>query len=149
MLARVMTFCNSLTLPGQEYETSKYIQQFLTDNNIEFQAGFVKTGIVAHIKGIDNRDLSINLIGQDLYIKQDQLPKLDDGKHYWYELVGFKVINQNQNNLGVVDYLVDTGSNNVMVTKGEKEHWIPYIKPFLLSIDKDNKEILVDWDEDF
>ncbi len=105
--------------------------------------------IVAHIKGIDNRDLSINLIGQDLYINQDQLPKLDDGKHYWYELVGFKVINQNQNNLGVVDYLVDTGSNNVIVTKGEKEHWIPYIEPFLLSIDKDNKEILVDWDEDF
>ena len=26
--------------------------------------------IVAHIKGIDNRDLSINLIGQDLYIKR-------------------------------------------------------------------------------
>ena len=105
--------------------------------------------IVAHIKGIDNRDLSINLIGQDLYINQDQLPTLDDGKHYWYELDGFKVINQNQTNLGVVDYLVDTGSNNVIVTKGEKEHWIPYIEPFLLSIDKDNKEILVDWDEDF
>ena len=38
-------------LSFKEYETSKYIQQFLTDNNIEFQAGFVKTGIVAHIKG--------------------------------------------------------------------------------------------------
>ena len=38
-------------LSFKEYETSKYIQQFLTDNNIEFKAGFVKTGIVAHIKG--------------------------------------------------------------------------------------------------
>ena len=38
-------------LSFKEYETSKYIQQFLTENNIEFQAGFVKTGIVAHIKG--------------------------------------------------------------------------------------------------
>lgn len=38
-------------LSFKEYETSKYIQQFLTENDIEFQAGYVETGIVAHIKG--------------------------------------------------------------------------------------------------
>jgi len=38
-------------LSFKEYETSKYIQKFLTDNNIEFKGGYVKTGIVAHIKG--------------------------------------------------------------------------------------------------
>jgi amidohydrolase len=40
-------------LSFKEYETSKYIQQFLTDNNIEFKADYVETGIVAHIKGIN------------------------------------------------------------------------------------------------
>jgi len=40
-------------LSFKEYETSKYIQQFLTDNNIEFKANYVETGIVAHIKGIN------------------------------------------------------------------------------------------------
>ena len=38
-------------LSFEEFETSKYIQNFLKKNNIEFQGGFVKTGIVAHIKG--------------------------------------------------------------------------------------------------
>ena len=105
--------------------------------------------IVAHIKGVDDREQSLKLIGHDIFINQEQLPKLEDGKYYWYELVGFKVINKNQTDLGVVDYLVDTGSNNVIVTKGEKERWIPYIEPFLLSIDQEKRLILVDWDEDF
>ena len=38
-------------LSFKEFETSKYIQDFLLKNNIEFQGGYVKTGIVAHIKG--------------------------------------------------------------------------------------------------
>ena len=105
--------------------------------------------IVAHIKGIDNREDSQKFIGKDVYIDKDQLPELKEGKYYWHELIGFKVINKNQENLGVVDYFVETGANDVLVVRGKKEHWIPYIEPFLISIDTQNKEILVDWDKDF
>ena len=105
--------------------------------------------IVAHVKGIDNRDQAGQLIGKSLYIDKDQLPQLDDNEHYWHELVGFRVINKDGIDLGVVDYLVDTGSNNVLVIKGNKEHWIPYIEPYLVSIDKQNRVINVDWDENF
>jgi len=48
-----------------------------------------------------------------------------------------------------VDYLVDTGSNHVLVTKGDVERWIPYIEPFLVSVDKQKKVITVDWDENY
>jgi ribosomal 30S subunit maturation factor RimM len=33
--------------------------------------------------------------------------------------------------------------------KVKKEYWIPYIEPFLVSIDSKNNKILVDWDKDF
>ena len=105
--------------------------------------------IVAHAKGIDNRDQAGQLIGKDLYIDKDQLPELSDDEHYWHELNEFRVINKNGVDLGVVNYLVDTGSNNVLVTKGDKEHWIPYIEPYLVSVDKQNRVITVDWDENF
>ena len=105
--------------------------------------------IVAHAKGIDNRDQAGQLIGKDLYIDKDQLPELSDDEHYWHELNEFRVINKNGVDLGVVNYLVDTGSNNVLVTKGGKEHWIPYIEPYLVSVDKQNRVITVDWDENF
>ena len=105
--------------------------------------------IVAQVKGINNRDEAVQLIGKDLYINKDQLPELDNDAHYWHELTGFRVNNKNEVDLGIVDYLVDTGSNHVLVTKGETEHWIPYIEPFLVSVDKHKKVISVDWDENF
>ena len=105
--------------------------------------------IVAQVKGINNRDEALQLIGKDLYINKEQLPELDNDAHYWYELTGFQVINKNEVDLGIVDYLVDTGSNHDLVTKGETEHWIPYIEPFLVSVDKHKKVISVDWDENF
>ena len=105
--------------------------------------------IVAQVKGVNNRDEAVQLIGKDLYINKEQLPELDNDEHYWHELTGFRVINKNEVDLGIVDYLVDTGSNHVLVTKGNTEHWIPYIEPFLVSIDKHKKVISVDWDENF
>ena len=105
--------------------------------------------IVAQVKGINNREEALQIIGKDLYINKDQLPELDNDAHYWYELTGFRVINKNEVDLGIVDYLVDTGSNHVLVTKGDTEHWIPYIEPFLVSVDKHKKVISVDWDENF
>ena len=105
--------------------------------------------IVAHLRGIDNREDSQKFIGKDVYIDKELLPELKEGEYYWHELIGFKVINKNQENLGVVDYFVETGANDVLVVRGKKEHWIPYIEPFLISIDSQNKEILVEWDKDF
>ena len=105
--------------------------------------------IVAQVKGINNRDEALQLIGKDLYINKDRLPEIDNDAHYWHELTGFRVINKNEVDLGIVDYLVDTGSNHVLVTKGETEHWIPYIEPFLVSVNKHKKVISVDWDENF
>ena len=105
--------------------------------------------IVAHIKGIDNREDSQKFIGQDIYINKEQLPKLTQGEYYWHELIGFDVINKDKERLGTVDYFVETGANDVLVVKGKKEYWIPYIEPFLVSIDSKNNKILVDWDKDF
>tara|TARA_Y100000385_G_scaffold8258_1_gene8741 strand:+ start:119 stop:637 length:519 start_codon:yes stop_codon:yes gene_type:complete len=115
----------------------------------------IKTGreqsktIVANIKGIDTREESQKLIGKDIYIDKEQLPKLKKGEYYWHELIGFEVFNQDKEKLGLVDYFVETGSNNVLVVKGKKERWIPYIKPYLVSVDSFNKVIFVDWDKDF
>lgn len=59
-------------LSFKEYKTSKYIQEFLSENNIEFQAGFVETGVVAHIKG-KNPDKKVIALRADI----DALPILE------------------------------------------------------------------------
>jgi 16S rRNA processing protein RimM len=117
---------------------------------LEFVKGRVQgKTIVAQLKAVDNREVAQNYIGTDLYIEKSQLPKLRKGEYYWDELIGLEVSNTNSVVLGKIAYMVDTGANNVMVINGKKEHWVPYIKPFLISIDMNTKKILVDWDEDF
>jgi len=123
--------------------------------------------IVAQLKDINDREQARSMIGVDLYIEKSQLPKLSEGEYYWEDLIGLEVVNQNNVILGKVSNLVDTGANNVLVINGEKEHpsskdrkehpsrghnkehWVPYIEPFLISVDLDKKQILVDWDENF
>ncbi|MBC8493403.1 MAG: ribosome maturation factor RimM [Candidatus Thioglobus sp.] len=114
--------------------------------------------IVAQLKGVNDREVARGYIGTELYIERSQLPKLPEGKYYWDELTDLEVINTNGIVLGRIAYMVDTGSNSVMVinaekesssSKNNKEHWVPYMEPFLISIDMDARQVLVDWDEDF
>lgn len=105
--------------------------------------------IVAQIKDINDREQARSMIGIDLYIEKSQLPELPKGRYYWEDLIGLGVVNQEGIILGKVSNLVDTGANSVLVINGDKEHWVPYIEPFLISVDLDKRQILVDWDENF
>ncbi|CAC9949792.1 16S rRNA processing protein RimM [uncultured Gammaproteobacteria bacterium] len=105
--------------------------------------------IVAQLKGVDDREVARVYIGIDIYIERSQLAKLPKGEYYWDELTGLEVVNTAGVELGKISYMVDTGSNNVMVINGKKEHWVPYIEPFLINIDMNTRKVLVDWDEDF
>ncbi len=105
--------------------------------------------IVAQVKGVDNPEQAEKIIGVDIYIEKSQLPELKDGTHYWEDLIGLEVINTEGVYLGRVDSLVDTGSNHVIIVNGRVEHWVPYIEPYLVSVDIDKQKIIVDWDEDF
>ncbi|SMN13570.1 16S rRNA processing protein RimM [Bathymodiolus heckerae thiotrophic gill symbiont] len=105
--------------------------------------------IVAKIKDVDNREQARLMIGIDVYIEKSQLPKLKGNEYYWKDLIGLEVVNQSDFVLGKVENLVDTGANHVIVVRGEKEHWVPYIAPFLIKVNLETQQILVDWDENF
>jgi len=107
-------------------------------------------GVVALLDGYVDRDSSAELIGCEIALQKDQLPKLDKNEYYWNDLVGLKVVNQDQIEFGVVDHLIETGSNDVLIVKGERERLIPYIwDQVVRKVDLDNRLIQVDWDPDF
>ncbi len=62
-------------LSFKEFKTSKYIKDFLRSNEIEYADAYVKTGIVAHIKG-ENPDKKIIALRADI----DALPILEKNK---------------------------------------------------------------------
>ena len=107
--------------------------------------------LVAKLEGCNDRESARALMGAEIAVKRSQLSdSLEKGEYYWTDLTGLTVINREGDVLGVVDYLFETGSNDVMVVRGERERLVPYIwQQVVLEVDLSNGRITVDWDRDF
>ncbi len=46
---------------------------------------------VAHIVGVDDRDLAVQYTAADIAVERDMLPELDDGEYYWSQLEGLVI----------------------------------------------------------
>lgn len=104
-------------------------------------------GLVAKFAGFDTPEHSRQLTGKLIAIKRSQLPPLKKNEYYWGDLEGLTVINQDGKVLGTIAYLLETGSNDVIVVKNEKEHAIPYLQgSVVISVDLDKREMHVNWE---
>lgn len=106
--------------------------------------------VVAQLDGINDRDLAANLMGWNIFISPDQLPKVAIDEYYWHDLIGLSVETNLGVSLGVVDSLLETGANDVLIVKGERERAIPFIQgQTIINIDLENRRVIVDWEPDF
>ena len=138
---------------------------------IEFDDGRVQgKGLVAHIAGVDERTLAEAYSGLEVAVQADSLPALAAGDYYWSQLQGLQVWCRNAGEpgigeqgseeqsseervlLGTVDYLIETGANDVLVVKpstdsiDDRERLIPYLPEDVVTrVDLDRAVIEVDW----
>ena len=88
-------------------------------------------------------------------IFKDTLPKAENGEFYYHQLENLLVMTTDGVLLGKVDYLFNTGNNDVMVVKPTKEsldgreRMLPYTDDCVLDVDTSNSTIKVDWDPEF
>lgn len=134
---------------------------------IEFDDGRVQgKGLVAHIAGVDDRTLAEAYSGLEVAVQGDSLPALEEGDYYWSQLQGLQVWCRDASGaggseeggteervlLGTVDYLIETGANDVLVVKpstdsiDDRERLIPYLPGDVVTkVDLDRAVIEVDW----
>lgn len=106
--------------------------------------------ILAEIDRYDTREQVAALTNREIAVRQSQLKKLASNEYYWHELIGMTVVNQNNALIGIVDSLMATGSNDVLVVVGERRVLIPYLLgDVVLTIDSVCRVITVEWDLDF
>ncbi len=106
-------------------------------------------GIVVCFDGYQDRDLAATLLGAEIAVRPAQLPDLKD-EVYWRDLVGLRVETTLGVDLGHVDHLFETGANDVVVVKGERERLIPWIpQQVVVDVDLAAGLIQVDWDPEF
>jgi 16S rRNA processing protein RimM len=106
--------------------------------------------VVAQLDGIQDRDHAASLMGWDIFITPEQLPKAASDEYYWSDLVGLKVENTEGVDFGVITGLLETGANDVIIVQGERERCIPFLQgKTVVSIDLNTGKMIVDWDADF
>jgi len=106
--------------------------------------------VIALLEGIGDRDVAGRLLGRQIAVRRDQLPALESGDYYWTDLEGLRVETSEGETLGTVHHLFETGANDVMVVRGERERLIPYVwEQVVRKVDTAAGIIVVEWDPDF
>jgi 16S rRNA processing protein RimM len=107
--------------------------------------------LVVQLPDCLDRDIAKTYTNIDIFVARNKLPQLSTDEFYWVDLIGLTVFNQQLINLGTVDNLLATGSNDVLIVVDAegKERYIPYLDNVVLKVDLVEKTILVDWGADF
>ena len=106
--------------------------------------------VVVKLAGVEDRDHAIELVGSEIFILPEQLPKLDEGDYYWSDLIGLEVESLQAEPLGTIAMMMETGANDVMVLKGDRERLIPFVMDDVVrQVDLTNKRVVVDWKPDY
>ena len=97
------------------------------------------------LKGIADRNQAEAMIGGKLFIRQSEMPELDEDTFYWFELIGIDVYTKEEQHLGQIESIIQTGSNDVYVVKnGVKETLIPAIESVVIDVNLEQKRMQVD-----
>ena len=115
-------------------------------------------GFIAKLSGIDDRNAAEELRGFSIDIPESSLPGLDEGEFYWRDLIGCRVELSSDDEtlcLGLVDHLIETGSNDVLVVRpseqsiDDRERLIPWLEgDVILDVDIGSQRICVRWHPD-
>ena len=106
--------------------------------------------VLARIENVTDRNQAEALTGCRILIDPDVLPRLRAGEYYWSDLVGLEVENLEGEPLGVVESMLETGADDVMVLRGDRERLIPFvIDEIVHEVNLEEQRMVVDWQPDY
>jgi 16S rRNA processing protein RimM len=123
------------------------IRQRGVDRAVEVEDGRGHGGnVVAKLRGVDDPEQARGLMGAEIFVARALLPACEPGEYYWTDLEGLEVRTPSGERMGVVDHLVATGSNDVLVVIGATEQLIPFVLGDVIrSVDLEAGVIVADW----
>ena len=109
-------------------------------------AKFFKNLVIVKFKGIDNINDIEKYKGCDLYVTRENATPLNEGEYYIADLIDMLVVDEEGNELGILDDVLQTGANDVFVVKlkeSGKELLLPNIPSCVLNVDLDDRKVTV------
>lgn len=105
---------------------------------------FFKNMVILKFKGYDNIEDIEKYKGKDLLVTRDNAVKLKANENFIVDLIGIKVITDENEELGTLTDVLLTGANDVYeVDTGSKKILLPAIPSCVLDVDLDKQTMLV------
>ena len=104
-----------------------------------------KNMVLIKFKGINNPDEANLLRNRYLYVDRDDEEPLEEGTYYIVDMLGLDVYTDENELLGTLDDIYNTGSNDIYVVKNElgKQILLPAIKDVIKEVNLEEKKIIV------
>jgi 16S rRNA processing protein RimM len=93
---------------------------------------------------VTNEEEADALIGASLYLPLEFLPELTGDKFYYHEIIGFTAIDESFGEIGKITGVNDTTFQALFeIDREGKEILVPIIDNFIVTVDRENKTILL------
>ena len=103
---------------------------------------FFKNMVILKFKGYDNIEDIEKYKGKDLLVTRDNAVKLEANENFIVDLIGIKVITDENEELGTLTDVLLTGANDVYEVDSKKI-LLPAIPSCILDVDLDKQTMLV------
>lgn len=96
--------------------------------------GNAGTLAIVKIAGIDDINTAMEYKGKEFSVYREDA-HLEEGSFFLQDVIGFKVVDQNGNEIGRVKDVFENPAHPIFVVSGKSEHMIPAIPEFIMSTD--------------
>ena len=102
--------------------------------------------ILLQVQGVEDRDRAEELRGRVVLVQENDLPELEDGQVYLYQMMGCRVALEDGTDIGVLDSFFESSQQEtwVIVNEQKQEILLPAVPEFVLDVDLDAGVITVD-----
>ncbi len=104
-----------------------------------------KNMVLIKFEGIENPEQADLLRNSYLIVDRETEEPLEPGRYYIVDMIGLDVFTDDDEYLGKLEDIYNTGSNDIYVVKNElgKQVLLPAIEDVIKNIDMDNKKVIV------
>lgn len=99
---------------------------------------------IVSFREVKRREEAQELVGCQVYVTEESLPPLPPDEFYWYQLKGLRVQTVEGHDLGILEEIIPTGSNDVFVVRqGRREVLIPATDEVVVQIEPQRKVMTI------
>ncbi|MBQ9254151.1 MAG: 16S rRNA processing protein RimM [Bacteroidales bacterium] len=131
----------------EEYLDLEYVYIEINKRLVKYEIESMRphsNKMVARFKDLMEDEANL-LVGKDMYLPLEFLPKLEGNKFYFHEVIGFSVEDKTKGSIGTIKEIYDNMTQPIMVLDFYgKEVLIPIIDRVIKEVDREHRLIKIE-----